>query len=154
MSTRTIETPVGALTLTASADAVTAVRFGAQGARDASALLDAAEAQLHEYFARTRRTFDLPLDPRGTAFELRVWAALRTIPYGETRSYGAIAAAIGSPRAGDKAPPAGAGRDHTFKINNRSNNRSKTRPPEKSGGRVVFCIAHSFRVCGHTVRRR
>ena len=86
MSTRTIETPIGALTLTASADAVTAVRFGAQGARD-------------EYFARTRRTFDLPLDPRGTAVELRVWAALRTIPYGETRSYGAIAAAIGSPRA-------------------------------------------------------
>ena len=100
MSTRTIETPVGALTLTASADAVTAVRFGAQGARDASTLLDAAEAQLHEYFARTRRTFDLPLDPRGTAFELRVWAALRTIPYGETRSYGAIAAAIGSGLAG------------------------------------------------------
>ncbi|MFR8257249.1 MAG: methylated-DNA--[protein]-cysteine S-methyltransferase [Oscillospiraceae bacterium] len=99
MSTRTIETPIGALTLTASADAVTAVRFGAQGARDASALLDAAEAQLHEYFARTRRTFDLPLDPRGTAFELRVWTALRTIPYGETRSYGAIAAAIGSPQA-------------------------------------------------------
>lgn len=98
MSTRTIETPIGALTLTASADAVTAVRFGAQGARDASPLLDAAEAQLHEYFARTRRTFDLPLDPRGTAFELRVWAALRTIPYGETRSYGAIAA-IGNPQA-------------------------------------------------------
>ena len=99
MSTRTIETPIGALTLTASADAVTAVRFGAEGARDASTLLDAAEAQLREYFARTRRTFDLPLDPRGTAFELRVWTALRTIPYGETRSYGAIAAAIGSPRA-------------------------------------------------------
>ena len=99
MSTRTIETPIGALTLTASADAITAVRFGAQDAWDASALLDAAEAQLREYFARTRRTFDLPLDPRGTAFELRVWAALRTIPYGETRSYGAIAAAIGSPRA-------------------------------------------------------
>ena len=99
MSTRTIETPIGALTLTASADAIAAVRFGAQGARDASALLDAAEAQLREYFARTRRTFDLPLDPRGTAFELRVWTALRTIPYGETRSYGAIAAVIGSPRA-------------------------------------------------------
>ena len=87
MSTRTIETPIGALTLTASADAVTAVRFGAEGARDASALLDAAEAQLHEYFARTRRTFDLPLDPRGTAFELRVWAVsythltLPTTPY-------------------------------------------------------------------------
>ena len=93
------EALIGALTLTASADAITAVRFGAEGARDASALLDAAEAQLREYFARTRRTFDLPLDPRGTAFELRVWAALRTIPYGETRSYGTIAAAIGSPRA-------------------------------------------------------
>lgn len=103
MSTRTIETPSGALTLTASADAVTAVRFGAEGARDASALLDAAEAQLHEYFARTRRTFDLPLDPRGTAFELRVWAALRTIPYGETRSYGAIAAAHPAAR-GQRAP--------------------------------------------------
>lgn len=99
MSARTIETPVGALTLTASENAVTAVRFGAQSARDASPLLDAAEAQLREYFARTRRTFDLPLDPHGTAFELRVWAALRTIPYGETRSYGAIAAAIGNPRA-------------------------------------------------------
>lgn len=99
MSTRAIKTPIGPLTLQADEAAVTAIRFGAGGAQDASPLLDAAEAQLHEYFARTRRTFDLPLDPRGTAFELRVWAALRTIPYGETRSYGAIAAAIGSPRA-------------------------------------------------------
>ena len=99
MSTRTIETPIGALTLTASADAVTAVRFGAQGARDASALLDAAEAQLREYFAGTRRTFDLPLAPRGTAFQQRVWAALRAIPYGETCTYGELAAAIGSPSA-------------------------------------------------------
>lgn len=99
MSTRTIETPVGALTLTASADAVTAVRFGAEGARDASPLLDAAEAQLREYFAGARRTFDLPLAPHGTAFQRRVWAALRTIPYGETRTYGELAAAIGSPNA-------------------------------------------------------
>ena len=99
MSTRTIETLIGALTLTASADAVTAVRFGAQGARDASALLDAAEAQLREYFARTRRTFDLPLAPHGTAFQQRVWMALRAIPYGETRTYGELAAAIDSPNA-------------------------------------------------------
>lgn len=105
MSTRTIETPIGALTLTASADAITAVRFGAEGARDASALLDAAEAQLREYFARTRRTFDLPLDPRGTAFELRVWTALRTIPYGETRSYGAIGRRPSAAR-GQRAPSA------------------------------------------------
>ena len=65
----------------------------------ASPLLDAAEAQLREYFAGTRRTFDLPLAPRGTAFQQRVWAALRAIPYGETRTYGELAAAIGSPSA-------------------------------------------------------
>ena len=65
----------------------------------ASPLLDAAEAQLREYFAGTRRTFDLPLAPRGTAFQQRVWAALRAIPYGETCTYGELAAAIGSPSA-------------------------------------------------------
>ena len=99
MSARTIETPIGPLTLQADEAAVTAIRFGADGAQDASPLLDAAEAQLREYFAGTRRTFDLPLAPRGTAFQQRVWAALRAIPYGETRTYGELAAAIGSPSA-------------------------------------------------------
>ena len=99
MSTRTIETPIGLLTLQADEAAVTAIRFGADGAQDASPLLDAAEAQLREYFAGTRRTFDLPLAPRGTAFQQRVWAALRAIPYGETCTYGELAAAIGSPSA-------------------------------------------------------
>ena len=99
MSTRTIETPIGPLTLQADEAAVTAIRFGAGGAQDASPLLDAAEAQLREYFAGTRRTFDLPLAPRGTAFQQRVWAALRAIPYGETHTYGELAAAIGSPSA-------------------------------------------------------
>ena len=55
--------------------------------------------QLAEYFAGARRVFDVPLRPRGTPFQQRVWAALRTIPYGETRTYGEIAAAVGSPRA-------------------------------------------------------
>lgn len=99
MSTRTIETPIGPLTLQADEAAVTAIRFGAGVAQDASPLLDAAEAQLREYFAGARRTFDLPLAPRGTAFQQRVWAALRAIPYGETRTYGELAAAIGSPNA-------------------------------------------------------
>ena len=94
MSTRTIETPIGLLTLQADEAAVTAIRFGADGAQDASPLLDAAEAQLREYFAGTRRTFDLPLAPRGTAFQQRVWAALRAIPYGETRTYGELAARV------------------------------------------------------------
>ncbi len=99
MSTRAIETPIGPLTLQADEAAVTAIRFGADGARDASPLLDAAEAQLREYFAGARRTFDLPLAPHGTAFQQRVWTALRAIPYGETRTYGELAAAIDSPNA-------------------------------------------------------
>ena len=95
MSTRTIETPIGLLTLQADEAAVTAIRFGADGAQDASPLLDAAEAQLREYFAGTRRTFDLPLAPAGTPFQQSVWQALQTIPYGETRTYGHIAMQIG-----------------------------------------------------------
>lgn len=56
-------------------------------------------AQLREYFAGERDRFDLPLAPRGTAFQLRVWEALREIPYGETATYGEIAATIGKPSA-------------------------------------------------------
>ncbi len=99
MSACAIETPIGPLTLQADESAVSAMRFGAGGAQDASPLLDAAEAQLREYFAGARRTFDLPLAPHGTAFQQRVWTALRAIPYGETRTYGELAAAIGSPNA-------------------------------------------------------
>jgi methylated-DNA-[protein]-cysteine S-methyltransferase len=54
--------------------------------------------QLREYFAGTRRDFDLPLAPRGTDFRLKVWEALREIPFGETRSYRDIAARVGAPR--------------------------------------------------------
>jgi methylated-DNA-[protein]-cysteine S-methyltransferase len=57
------------------------------------------ERQLAEYFAGQRRSFDLELAPRGTPFEQEVWAALRAIPFGETRSYGEIAAALGRPGA-------------------------------------------------------
>ena len=55
--------------------------------------------ELEEYFAGTRQTFDLPLAPKGTAFQQKVWAALREIPYGQTRSYGEIAAIVGNPKA-------------------------------------------------------
>ncbi|HEY0873229.1 MAG TPA: trifunctional transcriptional activator/DNA repair protein Ada/methylated-DNA--[protein]-cysteine S-methyltransferase [Vicinamibacterales bacterium] len=66
-----------------------------------SVLLDRTASQLDEYFAGTRKDFDVPLDPRGSAFELKVWRELRTIPHGRTRSYAEIAAAVGgtSPRA-------------------------------------------------------
>jgi methylated-DNA-[protein]-cysteine S-methyltransferase len=59
----------------------------------------AAHAQLDEYFAGDRTEFDLPLHPSGTPFQLKVWDALRTIPYGEVRSYGEIAEQIGKPGA-------------------------------------------------------
>ena len=61
--------------------------------------LDRAEAQLAEYFAGTRRTFDLALDPAGTDFQLRAWKALRSIPFGQTISYGEQAAELGEPGA-------------------------------------------------------
>jgi AraC family transcriptional regulator of adaptative response/methylated-DNA-[protein]-cysteine methyltransferase len=60
-------------------------------------LLDRVAGQLDEYFAGARSAFDIPLDPRGTPFELRVWEALRTIPCGETRSYVDIARQAGTP---------------------------------------------------------
>ena len=58
-----------------------------------------ASEQLDAYFAGELTAFDVPLDMRGTAFQRQVWEALLTIPYGETRSYGEIAAAIGAPTA-------------------------------------------------------
>jgi methylated-DNA-[protein]-cysteine S-methyltransferase len=57
-----------------------------------------AKRQLEEYFCGKRRAFDLPLSPGGTDFQKRVWRALTDIPYGETRSYADIAAAVGSPK--------------------------------------------------------
>jgi methylated-DNA-[protein]-cysteine S-methyltransferase len=67
--------------------------------------------QLAEYFAGERREFDLPLAPSGTAFQLRVWAALLEIPYGETTSYGALAATLGLGPAGSRAVGAANGRN-------------------------------------------
>jgi len=61
-------------------------------------VLARARQQLSEYFARTRTTFELPLDPTGTPFELRVWEELRAIPFGATRSYGEIARRLGDVR--------------------------------------------------------
>lgn len=62
-------------------------------------LIRKAYEQLTEYFAGKRKSFDLPLYLEGTKFQQKVWAALQTIPYGETRSYGEIARQIGSPKA-------------------------------------------------------
>ncbi len=62
-------------------------------------LLLEAKRQLSEYFDGARSRFSLPLAPRGTAFQRAVWKQLEAIPYGETRTYGQIAAALGKPTA-------------------------------------------------------
>ncbi|HET7274027.1 MAG TPA: methylated-DNA--[protein]-cysteine S-methyltransferase [Longimicrobiaceae bacterium] len=55
--------------------------------------------EMREYFAGERKNFDLPLSPRGTPFQQKVWNALRAIPFGSTRSYGTLADEIGTPGA-------------------------------------------------------
>lgn len=62
-------------------------------------LIRKAYVELKEYFDGQRRTFDLPIRQKGTEFQKKVWAALREIPYGETKSYGEIAKRIGHPQA-------------------------------------------------------
>ncbi len=75
-------------------------RLGTRSVRDdADPLLSATRAQLDEYFDGRRRAFDLPLAPRGTPFQQRVWQALLGIPYGTTTTYGAIAESLGRPAA-------------------------------------------------------
>jgi methylated-DNA-[protein]-cysteine S-methyltransferase len=102
-----VGSPVGDLLLTGDGAALCGCWFtdGDGGAarrrgleRDDAAFADVA-AQLGEYFAGARTTFDVELAPSGTEFQRRVWAQLRTIPYGETRSYGAVAAELGTPGA-------------------------------------------------------
>ena len=99
----TRETPIGALTLTEEAGALTGVLFGPhapQGALIAeTSLIRRAFAQLEEYFCGERTVFDLPLDARGTPFQRRCWQALLEIPYGQTRTYAQQAQAVGSPCA-------------------------------------------------------
>jgi methylated-DNA-[protein]-cysteine S-methyltransferase len=94
----TIHTPVGELRLTGD-EALTAVHFSANGADEPTPVLAAAAAQLEEYLAGERTSFDLPLSPRGTEFQRRVWDALVEIPYGETVSYAELARRVGAPAA-------------------------------------------------------
>jgi methylated-DNA-[protein]-cysteine S-methyltransferase len=69
------------------------------GWRDSGEAFGSARGQLREYFAGERTTFELPLRFAGTPFQNAVWSALTRIPFGETRTYGAIAAGLGQPRA-------------------------------------------------------
>jgi methylated-DNA-[protein]-cysteine S-methyltransferase len=104
-----IESPVGKLKLVASSNALVAVLWERE--RPNRVKLDTmtldprhpilleTERQLAEYFSGERIQFDLPLQPRGSEFQKKVWQALREIPFGQTRSYLDLAKALGSSKA-------------------------------------------------------
>lgn len=104
-----MDSPVGRLTLVATDDGLAAilwekdrpgrVRLNIEAEDGRHPVLMETERQLGEYFAGQRKDFAVPLDLSGTVFQRKVWNALLTIPFGETRSYGQIARQIGNPRA-------------------------------------------------------
>jgi methylated-DNA-[protein]-cysteine S-methyltransferase len=92
------------LRLVATNSGLSALQFmpagAAEGVRnDGNSLLQEAASQLREYFAGHLRVFSVPLDLKGTEFQLAVWRQLQEIPFGETRSYAQIAQSIGRPNA-------------------------------------------------------
>jgi methylated-DNA-[protein]-cysteine S-methyltransferase len=104
---RIIDSPIGPLTLAGRGSTLMHLRMidqthepdrGGWEPADPDAFADVI-AQLNGYFAGTLTTFNVDMQSDGTEFQRRVWAALQTIPYGETRSYGQIAEQIGSPAA-------------------------------------------------------
>jgi methylated-DNA-[protein]-cysteine S-methyltransferase len=106
MQTRTtMESPIGELTLVNTDGVLSALLMGKPGRgsgagpadRSATDGFERAIAELTEYFAGDRERFTVPVAARGSEFQLRVWAVLRRIPYGETRSYGDVARVLGDP---------------------------------------------------------
>jgi len=101
----TRQSPVGELTLIASDEALVGLFMEQHGSALPAAeerhtpLLERVSAQLDEYFAGRRETFDAPLAPEGTDFQRQVWAVLRTIPFGVTWSYAQVARKLGRPKA-------------------------------------------------------
>jgi methylated-DNA-[protein]-cysteine S-methyltransferase len=102
-----LDTPIGPLLLVSDGDGLVEIGLPhasaapppPAGSQSSKTKLHAAARQLDEYFAGTRQQFELPLRPSGTPFQLEVWGALLTIPYGETTSYAEIARRIRRPRA-------------------------------------------------------
>jgi methylated-DNA-[protein]-cysteine S-methyltransferase len=108
-SYKNVDSPVGRLTLAATDEGLAGiiweserpgrVRLALEVEDNVHPVLVETERQLAEYFAGQRKTFAVKLDLAGTAFQRKVWSALLTIPFGETRSYGQIARQIGTPGA-------------------------------------------------------
>ncbi|MDE2458268.1 MAG: methylated-DNA--[protein]-cysteine S-methyltransferase [Rhodospirillales bacterium] len=96
MAVLSMHSPVGDLTLFAEDDAIVALEWGWGSLQDPSPLLHRAKAALDAYFdGEALLPTDLPLNPMGTPYRRKVWAALRTIPHGQTRSYAALAREAG-----------------------------------------------------------
>ena len=100
-----LPTMAGLLRIVEENDAIVQIQFeqeqktvGDAALQDTPLLLEA-KRQLEEYYAGLRAGFSLPLNPQGTAFQKKVWQQLEAIPYGQTRTYGQIAAAVGQPTA-------------------------------------------------------
>ena len=103
---------LGLVLIRASAEGVTEIDFVDAETEPArpGPLTERTREQLAEYFAGDRRDFDLPLAPRGTDFQHRVWEALAGIPFGETRNYAELAEQLGS-KGGQRAVGAANGRN-------------------------------------------
>ena len=92
--------PFGPITIGCENNRIVSIRCGRSTVVHCPcAVTDLANTQLQEYFEGKRKSFDLPIELRGTPFQIAVWNALLAIPYGEVRSYAQIAAAIGNPAA-------------------------------------------------------
>lgn len=96
----TYSSPFGPVQIGHRDGRIISIRCGSSAAPHMpSEVSELANLQLQEYFAGKRTAFDLPLELEGTPFQLAVWKAMLEIPYGETRTYGQLAAAIGRPAA-------------------------------------------------------
>ncbi|MCR9204166.1 MAG: methylated-DNA--[protein]-cysteine S-methyltransferase [Halobacteriovoraceae bacterium] len=100
-----ISSPIGKLLLEADEKGITALQFLADEEamdfpqRTRNPLLTKAKSQVLEFLKGKRTSFNLPLNPKGTEFQKKVWNQLSRIPYGETKSYGQVARLVGNPSA-------------------------------------------------------
>src|SRR2546423_10238544 len=102
MEWASVPSPIGPLGVAADGASVTGIRFAGPppGPLVRPPVRDLVAEQLAEYFAGSRTDFTLPLaPPAGSAFDRAIWAAIAAIPYGETATYGALAAQVGQPDA-------------------------------------------------------
>lgn len=101
VSSAAYPSPLGLVEIGYEDDAVVFIRCNGDFQKDSipSRVSDLASTQLQEYFSGKRKDFDFPIRLHGTAFQIKVWQVLAAIPYGQTRTYGEIAAAIGAPNA-------------------------------------------------------